>query len=71
MQAQISEFAKRYAMLGAQRMAIKMNKINQYHDTINICRSWNMPPTLEAMMRQVHGPLSKNMQAGWAKKAAQ
>jgi len=41
LQKQIAGFAKRFAALGGERMAIKMNKINQYHPTIDICRSWS------------------------------
>ena len=46
-----------------------MNKLNQFEDVIVVCKSWTFAPPLDAVMRQNHAILKKNLMKQWAKMA--
>lgn len=69
LQEQLFTFAKRYARFGAMRDAMKLNKMNQYEETIKACRTFKFDPIYDNYIRPKHAMMAKILKKQWAAKA--
>ena len=59
LEEQIAAFAKRFAAVGVHKEAIKINKLNQFKETIDACRTWSFEPIKNMHFSQMYGKMSE------------